>query len=74
MNNEKDKLINDIQNINIDLINNKEHLNYLENNLESLLNNIRIKLGYQLENVNWENILENYSILHMNKIDKLNKK
>jgi hypothetical protein len=72
-NNEKDKLINDLQNINIDLINNKDHLKHLENNLESLLNNIRIRLGYQSENVNLENILEKYSILLIDKIDKLNK-
>ena len=72
-NNEKDKLINDLQNINIDLINNKDHLKHLENNLESLLNNIRIRLGYQSENVNLENILEKYSILLMDKIDKINK-
>ena len=34
----------DIQALNIDLINNKNHLKHLENNLGPLLNNIRIKL------------------------------
>ena len=58
--NDKEKLINDINNINIDSFDNKNDLKDLENNLESLLNNIRIKLGYKSENSNLENILGSF--------------
>ena len=71
--NDKEKLINNINNINIDYIDNKNDLKDLEYNLESLLNNIRIKLGYNPENSNLENILEKYSVLLIDKIEKMNK-
>jgi hypothetical protein len=72
-NNDKDKLIKEIQTINIDCLENNNDLKNVENKLEILLNKIRIKLGYKSENQNLENILEKYSILLLNKIEKLNK-
>ena len=72
-NNNKDKLLKELQTINIDCFDNNNDLKSIENKLESLLNNIRIKLGYKSENRNLENILEKYSTLLLNKIEKLNK-
>ena len=71
--NYKDKFLKELQSINIDSFYNNDDLNNLENKLETLLNNIRIKLGQKSENQNLENILEKYSTLLLNKIEKLNK-
>ena len=71
--NEKDKLKNELYNINLDSIDNKINLKKIENKLGLLLNEIREKLGYKSENQNLENILEKYSVLLLNKIEKLNK-
>ena len=64
------KYINDID---INSFNGKDELKNMERKLETLLNNIRIKLGYQSENAQLENILEKYSMMLLNKIEnKLN--
>ena len=66
------KYINDID---INAFNGKDELKNMERKLETLLNNIRIKLGYQSENAQLENILEKYSMMLLDKIEnKLNKK
>ena len=49
------KYINDID---INTFNGKDELKNMERKLETLLNNIRIKLGYQSDNAQLENILE----------------
>ena len=70
---DKEKLKNELQSIKIDDIKDKNILKKLENKLELLMNKIREKLGYQSEKQNLENILEKYSALLLNKIEKLNK-
>ena len=46
----------------------------MERKLEILLNNIRIKLGYQNDNAQLESVLEKYSLMLLDKIEnKLNK-
>ena len=64
------KYINDID---INSFNGKDELKNMERKLETLLNNIRIKLGYQSDNAQLENILEKYSMMLLDKIEnKLN--
>jgi hypothetical protein len=72
--NYKDKLMENIKYVNDDIDDLKsEDLKEMENKLELLLNKIRIKLGNKSENPNLEKILEKYSILLLDKIEKLNK-
>jgi hypothetical protein len=72
--NHKDKLMENIKNVDADVDDLKsEDLKEMENKLELLLNKIRIKLGNKSENPNLEKILEKYSILLLDKIEKLNK-
>ncbi len=56
--NNNEKLKEDINNINLDSINNKEALKELEEKLELLLRNIRVKLGHESSDPNLEKILE----------------
>ena len=70
--NNNEKLKEDINNINLDSINNKEALKELEEKLELLLRNIRVKLGHESSDPNLEKILEKYSMLLLGKIEKLN--
>ena len=70
--NNNEKLKEDINNINLDSINNKVALKELEEKLELLLKNIRIKLGHESSDPYLEKILEKYSMLLLGKIEKLN--
>ena len=70
---DKDKLKNELENINVDHIKNKNSLKQLEKKLELLRNKIREKFGYQSENQDLENALEKYSVLLLNEIERLNK-
>ena len=72
--NHKDKLMENIKNVDADIDDLKsEDLKEMENKLELLLNKIRIKLGNESEDPNLEKILEKYSMLLLDKIVKLNK-
>jgi hypothetical protein len=72
--NHKDKLMENIKNVDADVDDLKsEDLKEMENKLELLLNKIRIKLGNESEDPNLEKILEKYSMLLLDKIEKLNK-
>jgi hypothetical protein len=72
--NHKDKLFENIKNVNADIDDLKhEDLKEMENKLELLLNKIRNKLGIKSEDPNLEKILEKYSMLLLDKIGKLNK-
>ena len=72
-NNDKEKMINYIKNINLENFDNKNEIKEMEKYLELLLNKIRSKLGYKSENPELEKILEKYSLLLLDKIEKLNK-
>ena len=66
----KDKIIKDLNTLNLDNIYNKTDLEEIENNLDSLLDDIRIKLGNKEEDIATQKMLEKYSVLLMNKINK----
>ena len=68
--NPKDKLINSRDNNIIDNINNKEDLKELENHVEQLLNEIRCKLGNEDNDPIMNKMIEKYSKLIMDKINK----
>ena len=70
----KNKLIKNINEIDINTFVGKDELKNMEKKLEILLNNIRIKLGDNSEKTEIENILEKYSIMLLDKIENgLNK-
>ena len=70
----KNKLIKNINEIDINSFVGKDELKIMEKKLEILLNNIRIKLGDNSEKTEIENILEKYSIMLLDKIENgLNK-
>ena len=67
----KDKLINSINNNIVNNINNNEDLKELEKHVERLLSEVRCKLGNEDNDPVMEKMLEKYSKLI---IDKINKK
>ena len=70
----KNKLIKNINEIDVNTFVGKDELKNMEKKLEILLNNIRIKLGDNTEKTEIENILEKYSIMLLDKIENgLNK-
>ena len=70
----KNKFMKNINEIDINSFEGKEELKNMENKLEILLNNIRIKLGNNYENTEIENVLEKYSMMLLEKIENsLNK-
>ena len=70
----KNKLIKNINEIDINTFVGKDELKNMEKKLEILLNNIRIKLGNNTEKTEIENILEKYSIMLLDRIENgLNK-
>ena len=70
----KNKLIKNINEIDVNTFVGKDELKNMEKKLEILLNNIRIKLGNNTEKTEIENILEKYSIMLLDKIENgLNK-
>ena len=70
----KNKLIKNINEIDVNTFVGKDELKNMEKKLEILLNNIRIKLGDNSEKTEIENILEKYSIMLFDKIENgLNK-
>ena len=70
----KNKFMKYINEIDINSFEGKEELKNMENKLEILLNNIRIKLGNNYENTEIENVLEKYSMMLLEKIENsLNK-
>ena len=72
--NDKNLIQKYISDIDINSLNEKEELKKMERKLEILLNNIRIKLGYQNDNAQLESVLEKYSLMLLDKIEnKLNK-
>ena len=72
--NNKDKIMKYINEIDINNLEGKDELKNLEKKLEILLKNIRIKLGCKDDNAELENILEKYSMMLLDKIEKnLNK-
>ena len=72
--NYKDKIMKYINEIDINNLEGKDELKNLEKKLEILLKNIRIKLGCKDDNAELENILEKYSMMLLDKIEKnLNK-
>ena len=67
--NDKDQLKKCINEIDIKSFEGKDELQNIENKLKILLNNIRIKLGYNNDNIEIENILEKYSTMILDKIE-----
>jgi hypothetical protein len=68
----KDKLIEDIEKINLNELKNYE-LNELEKKVENLLDEIRIKTGNISKDPTMEKLLEKYSVLLLDRINKKNK-
>ena len=71
--NSKQKLIQEINNINIEQIKNKKDLVLLESNLELLRNKIRRKLGIFINDTKKEKLLEQFGVLLIDKINQLQK-
>ena len=68
----KEKLIDYMKKINIDDINKKSELEDLEKNLEELLDKVRFKLGNQSNDPIMEKLLEKYSVMLIDRIEKKN--
>jgi hypothetical protein len=68
----KDKLIEDMEKINLNELKNYE-LNELEKKVENLLDEIRIKTGNNSKDPTMEKLLEKYSVLLLDRINKKNK-
>jgi hypothetical protein len=68
----KEKLIDSMKKINIDDINKKSELEDLEKNLEELLDKVRFKLGNQSNDPMMEKLLEKYSVMLIDRIEKKN--
>ena len=70
----KDKLIDSVKKVNIDEFEEEYELEELEKELESLLDKVRVKLGNQSKDPTMEKLLEKYSVLLIDRINKNTKK
>ena len=64
----KDKLNDDLNKIDVYKLNNSD-LKILENNLEKVLDKVRIRLGNQSLDPTMEKLLEKYSLLLLDRLD-----
>ena len=65
----KDQLNNNLNNIDVYKLN-KSELTNLENNLENLLDKVRVRLGNESNDPTMERLLEKYSVLLLDRIEK----
>ena len=70
----KDKLIDSVKKVDIDDFEEQNELEELEKDLESLLDKVRVKLGNQSKDPTMEKLLEKYSVLLIDRINKNTKK
>ena len=70
----KDKLIDSVKKVDIENFDDQYELEELEKGLESLLDKVRIKLGNQSKDPTMEKLLEKYSVLLIDRINKNTKK
>ena len=65
----KDQLNNKLNNIDVYKLN-KSELTNLENNLQNLLDKVRVRLGNESNDPTMERLLEKYSVLLLDRIEK----
>ncbi len=65
----KDQLNNNLNNVDVYKLN-KSELTNLENNLENLLDKVRVRLGNESNDPTMERLLEKYSVLLLDRIEK----